>query len=60
MAFPAFRAPPDLCARAFDVIAARPGTAVRDVLVAFEAPQRRAVELGLAWMAKYGLIDWLG
>lgn len=59
MAFPALRAPPDLCARAFDVIAARPGTAVRDVLVAFEAPQRRAVELGLAWMAKYGLVDWL-
>ncbi|WP_430423770.1 glycosyltransferase [Phenylobacterium sp.] len=60
MAFPALRAQPDLCARAFDVIAAQPGTAVREVLVAFEAPQRRAVELGLAWMAKYGLVDWLG
>lgn len=59
MAFPAFRAPPELCARAFDVIAAQPGTTVRDVLLAFEPPQRRAVELGIAWMAKYGLVDWL-
>ena len=58
-AFPAFRAPPELCAQAFEVVAARPGARVRDVLEAFAPPQRRAVELGLAWMAKYGFVDWL-
>lgn len=58
-AFPPFRAPPALCAQAFDVIAGRPDATVRDVLAAFPAEQRRAVELGLAWMAKYGFVDWL-
>ena len=58
-AFPFFRATPELCAQAFDVIAGRPDAKVRDVLTAFPAQQRRAVELGLAWMAKYGFVDWL-
>lgn len=59
VAFPTFRAPPELCAQAFDLIAARPDARVRDVLNAFPPGQRRAVELGLAWMAKYGFVDWL-
>jgi len=58
-AFPTFRATPELCAQAFDVIAGRQDAKVRDVLGAFPADQRRAVELGLAWMAKYGFVDWL-
>jgi len=58
-AFPGFRATPEVCAQAFDVIAARPDARVRDVLAAFPPEQRRAVELGLAWMAKYGFVDWL-
>lgn len=58
-AFPAFRAPPELCARVFDVLANADGATVREILEAFPAPQRRAVELGLAWMAKMGFVDWL-
>jgi hypothetical protein len=58
-AFPGFRAPPELCAEAFALIAERGGAKVRDVLLAFPTPHRRAVEMGLAWMAKYGFVDWL-
>ena len=58
--FPDFRAPPDVCAQAFEVIAAAPsGLTVREVLTAFPVPMRRALELGLAWMAKCGFVDWL-
>ncbi|MFZ5718894.1 MAG: glycosyltransferase family 4 protein [Pseudomonadota bacterium] len=59
-AFPSFRAPPELCAEAWALIAAGGGASVREVLTAFPGPQRRALELGLAWMAKCGFIDWLG
>ena len=38
---------------------ARGGATVREVLEAFPIGQRRALELGLAWMAKYGFVDWL-
>ena len=41
------------------MITARQDARVRDVLAAFPPEQRRAVELGLAWMAKYGFVDWL-
>jgi D-inositol-3-phosphate glycosyltransferase len=58
-AFPGLRAPPDLCAEAFAVLEARGGATVREVLEAFPIGQRRALELGLAWMAKYGFVDWL-
>lgn len=58
-AFPGLRAPPALCAEAFAVLEARGGATVREVLEAFPMRQRRALELGLAWMAKYGFVDWL-
>lgn len=58
--FPDFRAPPSVCAEAFEMIAAAPaGLTVREVLTAFPIPTRRALELGLAWMAKCGFVDWL-
>jgi len=58
-AFPGLRAPPELCAEAFTFIAERGGATVREVLLAFPQPHRRALEMGLAWMAKYGFVDWL-
>ena len=58
-AFPGVRAPPELCAEAFALIAERGGATVREVLLAFPQPQRRAMEMGLAWMAKYGFVDWI-
>lgn len=54
------RAPPELCAQAYELIAESGGATVREVLTAFPVPQRRALEMGLAWMAKYGFVDWLG
>ncbi len=59
-AFAGWRATPEECRLAFDLIASGQATTVRQVLEAFPTPRRRAVELGLAWMAKYGLVDWLG
>ena len=58
--FPMLRADLDACARAFDLVASGQARTVRDVLLAFPVEARRGVELGLAWMAKYGFIDWLG
>lgn len=58
-AFPGFRAAPELCAQAFVRLEAGGGATVREVLAAFPASQRRALELGLAWMAKMGFVDWL-
>ncbi|MBU1378779.1 MAG: glycosyltransferase family 4 protein [Alphaproteobacteria bacterium] len=58
--FPDFRARPALCAEAFAMIAAAPdGLTPREVVINFPAPQRRGLELGLAWMAKCGFVDWL-
>lgn len=58
-AFPTFRAPPELCAEVLALLIQRQGATVRDVISAFPEGQRRGVELGLAWMAKYGFVDWL-
>ena len=58
-AFPGLRATPERCAAVFETIAARPGIDVRELLQAFPVQERRAIELGLVWMAKYGLVDWL-
>jgi D-inositol-3-phosphate glycosyltransferase len=57
-AFPGLRASPDDCARVLELLADGP-KAVRDLLLSFPVEKRRGVELGLAWMAKYGFIDWL-
>ena len=58
-AFPGLRATPDECAQALDLLASGQARSGRDVLIRFPIERRRAVELGLAWMAKLGLIDWL-
>ncbi len=59
-AFGGLRATPQECARALELLAAGQGMASRQVLEAFPPERRRAVELGLVWMAKLGLVDWLG
>ena len=59
LAFPGLRANPEECARALDLIAAGQARTVRDVLESFPQPRRQAVAMGLMWMAKLGLIDWL-
>jgi len=58
-AFPGLRATLDECARALDLLASGQARSGREVLVNFPVERRRAVEMGLAWMAKLGLIDWL-
>jgi glycosyltransferase involved in cell wall biosynthesis len=59
-AFRDLRAPLDVCGDALDLIASGKASTVREVLVAFPVDQRKPLELGLAWMAKLGLLDWLG
>jgi len=58
-AFPTWRADVDVCARAFELVAEGEALTVEAVLLAFPQPQRRAVELGLLWLAKHGFVDWL-
>jgi glycosyltransferase involved in cell wall biosynthesis len=47
------------CREALALLEARGPLPVRDILQAFPVADRRRMELGLAWMAKTGLIDWL-
>ncbi len=57
--FDRFRAPLEVCGRAFDLLASGEARTGREVLAAFPLQEGRALELGLVWMAKLGLIDWL-
>jgi len=59
MAFPGLRATLEECARALDLLAEGKAATAREVMLAFPLERRRAVEMGLAWMAKLGLVDWL-
>jgi len=59
-AFAEFRGSPALCAEAFETLAAAPGgLTVREILLSVPEARRRPLELGLAWMAKCGFVDWL-
>jgi D-inositol-3-phosphate glycosyltransferase len=58
-AFSRMRADLEECAQALDMLASGQARSARDVLIAFPVERRRVVEMGLAWMAKLGLIDWL-
>jgi hypothetical protein len=56
--FASLRAAPHVCAQALAHIAAAGTMSVRDILLAFPVEQRRGLEMGLGWMAKYGFVDW--
>jgi glycosyltransferase involved in cell wall biosynthesis len=58
-AFNSLRSPLEECAQALDLLVAGKARTGRDVVAAFPMERRRMVEMGLAWMAKLGLIDWL-
>jgi glycosyltransferase involved in cell wall biosynthesis len=58
-AFAAWRGTREECARALDILASGEAKTAREVLTAFPTERRRAVELGLAWMAKLVFVDWL-
>jgi len=58
VAFPAWRADLAECARALELIAGGEARTVGEVLLQFPMPRRRAVELGLLWLAKHGFVEW--
>jgi glycosyltransferase involved in cell wall biosynthesis len=58
MAFASWRGDLEECARAVELIGSGQARTVAEVLTAFPPPRRRAVELGLLWLAKMGLVDW--
>jgi hypothetical protein len=57
--FTGWRASLEECAEALELIASGRARTVREVLAGFPVERRRPVELGLAWMAKQGFVDWL-
>lgn len=59
-AFNGMRGSLEECAQALDLLASGEAKTVREVLVAFPTARRRVVQMGLSWMAKLGLVDWLG
>ena len=58
-AFNGMRGTLEECAQALDMLASGQARSVRDVLMAFPMPRRRLIQMGLSWMAKLGLVDWL-
>ena len=56
--FGGWRADLPECARALELIAAGHARTVAEVLLAFPPHRRRAVELGLLWLAKHAFVDW--
>ncbi|WP_374469888.1 glycosyltransferase family 4 protein [Phenylobacterium sp.] len=58
-AFAGWRAGPEECRRALELLVAGEAATVRDLLVAFPAERRRALHMALVWMAKHGIVDWL-
>jgi glycosyltransferase involved in cell wall biosynthesis len=58
VAFAGWRASLEECAQVIDLLAPGEPRAVRDILTAFPQGRRRAVMLGLMWLAKYGFVDW--
>jgi hypothetical protein len=58
-AFTGFQATPEECGQIVELIATGAAGTVREVLMGFPVPRRRAVELAIAWLAKLGLVDWL-
>jgi len=59
LAFGGLRATPEECAQALDLVASGGARTVGEVVAAFPPARRHALQLGLMWMAKLGLIDWL-
>jgi len=57
--FTGLQATPQECEQIIDLIAGGGARTVREVLMAFPVPRRRAVELAIVWLAKLGLVDWL-
>jgi D-inositol-3-phosphate glycosyltransferase len=58
-AFTGFQATPEECGQIIELIATGAAGTVRELLMGFPVPRRRAVELAIAWLAKLGLVDWL-
>jgi hypothetical protein len=58
MAFSGWRGDLEECARAVDLIGAGQARTAAEVLTAFPVHRRRAVELGLLWLAKLGMVEW--
>ena len=58
--FGQWRATVEECAQAFAIIEKAKAITVREVVMTFPAERRLMVQMGLAWMAKLGFIDWLG
>jgi glycosyltransferase involved in cell wall biosynthesis len=59
-AFPGNRASLEECARALQLIASGQARTAGEVIAQFPAARRPRVALGLTWMAKLGVLDWLG
>jgi hypothetical protein len=58
VAFNGWRASLEECAYVVELLAPAEPRTVRDILMAFPQERRRAVMLGLMWLAKHGFVDW--
>jgi hypothetical protein len=58
-AFRMWRGTPEEAGRVVELLAGAGELSVRDLLLAFPAERRRAVQMSLVWLAKIGVVDWL-
>jgi glycosyltransferase involved in cell wall biosynthesis len=58
-AFPAFRATPSECAAMLGMLSGGNSRTVAELTAGFPPQRRSQLELGLTWMAKIGIVDWL-
>lgn len=54
-----WRGTPEECAKVLDLVASGKATTVETVLTAFPPERHRHMQLGLVWLAKLGMLDWL-
>ena len=57
-AFPAWRATLEESARAVTIVGEAGALPLRDLLMSYPVERRRAVELGVMWLAKQGFLAW--
>ncbi|MFC3079101.1 glycosyltransferase family 4 protein [Phenylobacterium terrae] len=58
-AYPAYRAGPGECAAMLGMLAGGASLSVAELTARFPPNRRASLELGLTWMAKIGIVDWL-
>ena len=59
LAYGSYRANPGELQQALAIVSADPGISVKKLLASFAVERQDALQMGLVWMIKIGILDWL-